>query len=59
MRMYWYAGCHIWIKYKLDVYKFSAAKILPNPKLEKKKKLFFYTRSKQAIRLRFTGISSR
>ena len=37
---------------------FTAAKILPNPKLEKKNKKF-YTRFKQAIRLRFTGISSR
>ena len=40
---------------------FSAAKILPNPKLEKKinKRKFFYMRFKQAIRLRFIGISSR
>ena len=37
---------------------FSAAKILPNPKLEKVRKKI-YTRFKQAIRLRFTGISSR
>ena len=33
--------------------------ILPNPKLEKFYFIFFYTRFKQAIRLRFTGISSR
>ena len=37
---------------------FTAAKILPNPKLKKEKKIF-YTRFKQAIRLRFTGVSSR
>ena len=37
--------------------KFSAAKILPNPKLKNKRKKF-YTRKKQAIRLRFTGVSS-
>ena len=36
---------------------FFAAKILPNPKWEEKKKI--YTRFKQGIRLRFTGISSR
>ena len=38
--------------------KFSAAKILPSPKLKKKKKKI-YTRKKQAIRLRFAGVSSR
>ena len=37
---------------------FTAAKILPNPKLEKVRKIF-YKRFKQAIRLRFIEVSSR
>ena len=70
MRMCWYAGYHIW-KCKLCIQDlelsyiqlsccrgFSAAKILPNPKLEKERKKI-YTSFKQAIRLRFTGVSSR
>ena len=36
---------------------FTAAKIFPNPKLEKEKKNF-YTRFKKAIRLHFTRVSS-
>ena len=48
VRMCWVAGFHIWIKCKLCIYDlelsymqqsccrgFTAAKILPNPKLEK------------------------
>ena len=73
VRMCWVAGCHIWIKCKLCIQDlelsctqqpsccqgFTVAKVFfLNPKLGKERKIF-YTRFKQAIRLRFTGISSR
>ena len=71
VKMCWVASCHIWIKCKLCIQDlelsftqpsccrgFIAVKILLNPKLKKVRK-FFYTRFKQAIRLRFTEVSSR
>ena len=64
-------GCHIWKMCKLYIQdlklsymqplccqSFTATKILPNPKLEKERKNFI-REVKQAIRLRFIGISSR
>ena len=71
MKMCWVAGWHIW-KNVNCVYKIwnclirsrRAAEVLPLPRFYqilswKKKEKKFYTRFKQAIRLRFTEVSSR
>ena len=71
MRMCWVAGCHIWkcvsVYIGFGIYPIRnrhIAEVLSLPRFYqivswKKNKKKIYTRFKQAIRLRFTRISSR